>query len=348
MSRSMSKIEIMNGISLVTGGSGFIGKHVVNQLVSRGDQVRVLDLQHPLNPIPGVEYISGDITELRDVRKAMIGVNKVFHLAAKAGLWSYRNSDFYQVNQVGARHVFQEAESVGVDRIVHCSTESILKSFRRKSGFEPTDESVDLTLEDMPGHYCRAKFLAEQEALNAAKRGVPVVIVNPTVPIGPGDSTLTPPSRMLLGYLNGKYGAYLETHMNMVDARDVAAGHLAADEKGEVGERYILGGTNLNLSSLLQELSDITGRPMPRRRVPYWVALGFSFLSEGVANLTGKPPAAPITGVRLAGSPMIFDNTRAIQELGIQFRPLRESLTDEIAWFHEQGYLDWEFRCSQK
>ena len=332
----------MSEVSLVTGGSGFIGSHVVAQLRLRGDGVRVLDLQVAWEPIRGVEYVSGDITRIEDVRKAMKGVRRVFHLAAKAGLWARRNDDLYRVNQLGARHVFQEAEAAGVDRIVHCSTESILKSFRRKSSNELTDESVQLTLEDMPGHYCRAKFLAEQEALASAARGVPVVIVNPTVPIGPGDSTLTPPSRMLLGYLNGKYGAYLETHMNMVDVRDIAAGHLAADEKGRIGERYILGGTNLNLSEILKELSVITGRPMPTKRVPYWVALAFSYFSEGVANLTGNPPAAPITGVRLAGSPMLFDNSRAVKELGVHFRPLHESLTDEIDWFHRQGYMDWE------
>jgi dihydroflavonol-4-reductase len=332
----------MSDVTLVTGGCGFIGKHVVHQLKLRGDQVRVLDLQIPEEPTEDVEYVAGDITQHTDVKNTMKGVRKVFHLAAKAGLWARRKSDFYQVNQLGARHVFQEAEAAGVERIVHCSTESILKSFRKKSGNELIDESVQLTLEDMPGHYCRAKFLAEQEALSAAARGVPVVIVNPTVPVGPGDSTLTPPSRMLLGYLNGKYGAYLETHMNMVDARDVAAGHLAADERGRVGERYILGGTNLNLSALLQELSTITGHRMPTKRVPYWVALGFSYFSEGLANITGKPPVAPITGVRLAGSPMLFDNTRSIQELGVQYRPLTESLSDEIEWFHQQGYLDWE------
>ena len=332
----------MSEVTLVTGGAGFIGQHVVNALVKRGDRVRVLDLQKPAQPQPEAEYILGNITEQNDVRSAMEGVHRVFHLAAKAGLWAHRKSDFYAVNQLGARYVFQEAERVGVDRIVHCSTESILKSFRRKGGDEPTDESVNLTLEDMPGDYCRAKFLAEQEALAAAARGVPVVVVNPTVPIGPGDATLTPPSRMLLGYLNGKYGAYLETHMNMVDARDVAAGHLAADEKGTIGERYILGGTNLNLSVLLEELEAVTGRPMPRKQVPYWLALGFSYVSETWANITGKPPAAPITGVRLAASPMLFDNAKAVKELGVRFRPLRESLTDEIQWFHDAGYLNWE------
>lgn len=335
---------VMSDVTLVTGGAGFIGQHVVDALVQRGDQVRVLDLQKPKMPHPKVEYILGNITDATEVRSAMKSVRRVFHLAAKAGLWAKRNKDFYAVNQLGARYVFQEAERVGVERIVHCSTESILKSFRRKDGEEPTNESVRLTLEDMPGHYCRAKFLAEQEALAAAERGVPVVVVNPTVPIGPGDATLTPPSRMLLGYLNGKYGAYLETHMNMVDARDVAAGHLAADEKGRTGERYILGGTNLNLSLLLKELAEITGRSMPAKQVPYWLALGFSYFNETWANITGKPPAAPITGVRLAGSPMLFDNSKAIEELGVEFRPLRASLTDEIKWFHEAGYLNWQFK----
>jgi len=331
------------GKTLVTGGAGFIGKHVVTELLRRGDEVRVLDLQQPDSAPAEVEYMLGSITRREDVRRAMQGVDRVFHLAAKAGLWAHRKADFYEVNQLGARHVFEEAERVGVSRIVHTSTESILKSYRQRPSQEPSDESVKWTLEDMPGHYCRAKFLAEQEALEAASRGVPVVVVNPTVPIGPGDSTLTPPSRMLLGYLNGKYGAYLETHMNMVDARDVAVGHLAADEKGEIGERYILGGTNLNLSTLLETLADITGRPMPRRRVPYWVALGFSYFSEMWANITAKPPAAPITGVRLAGSPMHFDNRRAIEALGMKFRPLKESLADEIQWFHDQGYLDWDY-----
>lgn len=333
----------MSEVSLVTGGAGFIGQHVVTALLRRGDRVRVLDLKEPSKPLKQVEYVQGSITEPSTVRSAMCGVHRVFHLAAKAGLWAHRKNDFYSVNQMGARYVFQEAERAGVERIVHCSTESILKSFRRKEGDEPTNESVHLTLEDMPGDYCRAKFLAEQEALDAAARGVPVVVVNPTVPIGPGDATLTPPSRMLLGYLNGKYGAYLETHMNMVDARDVATGHLAADEKGRVGERYILGGTNLNLSVLLQELEAITGRPMPKKQVPYWLALGFSYFSETWANITGKPPVAPITGVRLAASPMLFDNAKAVRELGVRFRPLRESLTDEIQWFHDAGYLDWEY-----
>ena len=331
----------MSEVTLVTGGAGFIGQHVVNALVKRGDRVRVFDLQKPSKPQSEVEYIQGNITEQDEVRSAMGGVNRVFHLAAKAGLWASRKSDFYTVNQMGARFVFEEAERVGVDRIVHCSIESILKSFRLKGGKEPTNESVQLTLEDMPGDYCRAKFLAEQEALSAAARGVPVVVVNPTVPIGPGDATMTPPSRMLLGYLNGKYGAYLETHMNMVDARDVAVGHLAADEKGKIGERYILGGTNLNLSVLLKELEAVTGRPMPEKQVPYWLALGFSYVSETWANITGKPPAAPITGVRLAASPMLFDNAKAVKELGVRFRPLRESLTDEIQWFQEAGYLNW-------
>jgi dihydroflavonol-4-reductase len=332
----------MSDISLVTGGAGFIGQHVVDALRRRGDRVRVLDLQKPARPCAEVEYLLGNITEQAAVRSAMKGVSRVFHLAAKAGLWAHRKSDFYAVNQMGARHVFQEAERARVERIVHCSTESILKSFRRKGGDEPTDETVQLTIEDMPGDYCRAKFLAEQEALDAAARGLPVVVVNPTVPIGPGDATLTPPSRMLLGYLTGKYGAYLETHMNMVDARDVAAGHVAADERGKVGERYILGGTNLNLSVLLKELEGITGRPMPKKQVPYWLALGFSYFSETWANITGKPPAAPITGVRLAASPMLFDNAKAVNELGIRFRPLRESLVDEIQWFHDAGYLNWD------
>ncbi|MDG1891595.1 MAG: NAD-dependent epimerase/dehydratase family protein [Verrucomicrobiota bacterium] len=333
----------MSDVSLVTGGLGFIGKHVVDQLVHRGDRVRVLDLRAPEKPLDGIDYRMGSITVREDVRSAMNGVSRVFHLAAKAGLWASNKDAFYEVNQLGARQVFEEAERAGVKRIVHTSTESILKSFRTKPSCKMIDESVDLSLEDMPGHYCRAKFLAEQEALLAAKRGLPVVVVNPTIPIGPGDATLTPPSRMLLGYLNGQYGAYLETRMNMVDVRDIATGHLLAEEKGRVGQRYILGGTNLNLSDLLRELERVSGRQMPKRRVPYWLALAYSYFSEGWANLSGRPPAAPITGVRLARSSMVFNNALAVQELGLSFRPLRVSLLDEIRWFHEQGYLSWQY-----
>ncbi|NER84703.1 MAG: NAD-dependent dehydratase, partial [Leptolyngbya sp. SIO1D8] len=167
-----------------------------------------------------------------------------------------------------------------------------------------------------------------------------VVIVNPTIPIGPGDRRLTPPSRMVLGFLNGHYPAFLNSTLNLVDARDVAVGHILAAEKGRVGERYLLGNANLQLKELLQMLTDLTGLPMPKRQVPYWLAFTVSVVQELIADyITHKPPAAPLTGVRLAGSPMCFSTQKARQELGFTSRPLPESLADAIRWYSERGLL---------
>ncbi len=329
---------------LVTGGSGFIGQHLVNLLREQGHQVRIFDLATPSQQREGVDYIAGNIVDRPAVEKAMQGVDWVFHLAANAGLWSPRKQDFVAINQTGTRNVMESALQQGVERVVHCSTESILKSIRRPSGrgdsAGKTDESVQLTLEDMAGAYCRGKFVAEQEAFAAARKELPVVVVNPTVPIGPGDRRITPPTRMMLGFLNGIYPAYLNSTLNLIDARDVALGHVRAAEQGIPGERYILGNVNLQLGELLAILEELTGLPMPRWHIPYWLALAISTIQEFVADtITKKPPQAPLTGVRLARSPMMFDNTKAQAQLGMTFRPLRESLTDAIADYRQRGLL---------
>ncbi|MBE7381077.1 MAG: NAD-dependent epimerase/dehydratase family protein [Leptolyngbya sp. SIO1E4] len=324
---------------LVTGGLGFIGQYVVQLLLHQGAQVRILDLAQPEQPIAGVKYIQGSITDQPLVEAAMAGVDWVFHLAANAGLWSPRKQEFLTVNQIGTRNVMMAAHAAGVQRVVHTSTESILKTDKLK-GPDITDESVRLTFDDMVGAYCQGKFLAEQEAFQAADRGLPVVIVNPTIPLGPGDRRLTPPSRMVLGFLNGDYPAFLNSTLNLVDARDVAIGHLLAAEKGQVGERYLLGNANLQLKELLQMLHDLTGLPMPQRQVPYWLALAVSVVQEWIADhITHRPPAAPLTGVRLAGSPMCFSSQKARQELGFTSRPLQASLADAICWYAERGLL---------
>ncbi len=332
---------------LVTGGLGFIGQHLTDLLLSEGHRVRILDLAVPEVPIPEVEYVRGSIVDAALVDRAMQDVDWVFHLAANAGLWSPRKQDFLSINQTGTRNVMVAARNAGVERVVHTSTESILKTDKRKvgSGDGDTDESVELTLEDMVGPYCQGKFLAEQEALSAAKGGLPVVVANPTIPIGPGDRRITPPSRMILGFLNGDYPAFLNSTLNVVDARDVAMGHLLAARKGRVGERYILGNVNLELGALLRLLEELTGLPLPQRQIPYWLAYGVSALQEFVADwLTHSPPAAPFTGVRLARSPMRFSSQKARTELGLQCRPVRESLIDAIRWYQQRGLLQRELR----
>ncbi len=326
---------------LVTGGLGFIGRHLVDLLLARGDSVRILDIAEPIDPIPEVEYIRGSIVDRDLVSRSMKEVQIVFHLAAIAGLWTPRKKEFIAVNQLGTQNVLEAAlETPSLEKVVHTSTESILKSYRHGDNQTQINESVKLTLQDMPGPYCQGKFLAEQEAFKAAQRGLPVVIVNPTVPLGPGDYRLTPPTRMMLGFLNGDYPAFLDCILNVIDVRDVAQGHLLAAERGNIGERYILGNINLRLSELLATLSELTGLAMPQRRIPYWFALTVSIVQEFIADyLTHQPPAASVTGVRLAHTPLLFDNTKSKQELGLNCRSLEDSLLDAIAWYQQQNLL---------
>ena len=328
-------------LNLVTGGCGFIGRHLVGQLAARGERVRVLDLR-PLIPLPpGVEQVVGSIADPAVAARAVEGCERVFHLAANPNLWDRDPGVFDRINHQGTRRMLEAAQKAGVQRFLYTSTESILKSCRapRSSKRALIDESVRLTVEDMPGPYCRSKFLAEEAAREAAAGGLPVVIVNPTMPIGPGDHLLTPPSKMILGFLNGETPAYLDCEFNLVDARDVAAGQILAIEKGRVGERYILGNVNLGLGELLDKLHRLTGLPMPRMRIPYGLALVSAVVSEGLSAVTRKPPMAPLTGVRLARTSMAFDSSRARTELGWSCRPLEESLREAIDWMSGRRLL---------
>jgi len=331
----------MGGKTLVTGGAGFIGGHLVEQLLGRGDEVRVLDLARPPLSAGEVDFHPGSVTDPATVRQAMQGVSRVFHLAGKAGLWAADRSDHYGVNRDGTRNVLRAAEEAGVERLVHCSSEVTLKSRLGPEGEGPIDEAVQPGEAAMCGDYCRAKWQAEQEVLAAGRRGLPVVVVNPSAPVGPGDRNLTPPSRMLLGFLNGRYPAYLDSALNLVDVRDVALGHILADESGRPGERYLLGNANLRLGELLQMLNGLTGLPMPRRRIPYRLAYLASLVQELWADhVSGRPPSAPLSGLRLARTSLFLDNRKARAELGLAFRPIRDSLTDAIHWFDRQGLLE--------
>jgi dihydroflavonol-4-reductase len=332
------------GLCLVTGGSGFIGQHLVRLLVERGERVRVFDLR-PAAELQArfgeaVELRQGDIADPAAVTQAMQGARQVFHLAANPNLWAPDKTVFERVNLQGTRNVLAAAETERPERLVYTSTESILAGLRG-AGRAMIDEEIDLSVKDMPGPYCRSKFLAERAALAAGADGLPVVVVNPTLPIGPGDRLLTPPSQMLVDLLNGCIPAYLETAFNMIDVRDAALGHVLAAARGRIGQRYILGGENLTMSQLLDLLAEISGRPMPRLRVPYWLAYAYSAVDEFVADrVTGRAPRAPLTGVRLARHAMHFDNRRALSELGLQPRPLRRALADAISWYAEQGLLE--------
>jgi dihydroflavonol-4-reductase len=274
------------------------------------------------------------------VRRAVAGAACVFHLAGNPNLWDRDKSSFLAVNTEGTRNVIEAAERAGVERIVHTSTESILKSVRRDAPVPITGVEAALDPADMPGPDAGSKLLGERVAMEAAGSGVPVVVVNPTMPLGPGDRRLTPPTRMLLGFLNGETPAYLDCVFNVVDVRHAALGHILAAEKGRIGERYVLGGANVSMSELLAELGRITELAMPRFRVPYAAAYAFAAICEIVADrVTQSPPVAPLTGVRLARTPMIFDSSRAHDELGLPVTSLLHTLTDAIVWLAEQGHV---------
>lgn len=326
-------------IDLVTGGSGFIGQHVVSALRVRGGRVRILDLAPAQDLATDVEFIAGSILEPSCLAAAMTDVRHVYHLAGIAKLWSRDRSDFERINADGTATVLRAAAAQRVERVVHCSTEAILLP-KRSGAPVLLNESVSPALADMPGPYTRSKLKAEQAVLAAGHDGLNAVIVNPTVPIGPGDHHLTPPAAMLAMFLNGSSPAHLDCVLNLVDVRDVAAGMLLAAERGRTGERYILGGENVALRELLALLERISGRPMPKRAVPGWLALASAAVTEWVADsLTARPPAATREGVRLALRSAPFDSQKARNQLGYAPRPLQDALRDAVTWLSSIGAI---------
>lgn len=329
--------------SLITGGSGFIGQHLVRALLARGECVRIFDLRAPSDDLASerLDFFQGDLADRAALSRAMAGARRVYHLAADPNLWAPDRSSFDRVNLQGTRNVLAEAEHHAPERLIHTSTESILAGWRRKtSKRRMIDEEATPTVEDMPGPYCRSKFRAEKAALEAAERGLPVVVVNPTLPVGPGDRLLTPPSRMLCDFLNDRSPAFLEAEINMIDVRDAALGHLLAAERGLIGRRYILGGENLTMSRLLAILEELTGRPMPKRRIPYWLAYSYAAVDQFISDhITHRAPQAPLAGVQLVDGPLRFDNSRALAELGLKPRPVRDALADAVTWFQDHGLI---------
>jgi dihydroflavonol-4-reductase len=325
---------------LVTGGAGFIGSHLVNSLLAGGTSVRVLE--HPEAavahlPLDGIEVVRGDIRNRDAVASAVCGCELVYHLAANPQLWTQRRGHFRQVNFLGTANVLEEALAAGADRILHTSTESILTRARQTG---PIAEEQQVALDDVIGPYCRSKYLAERYAFRLARAGAPIVIVNPTLPVGPGDLGRSPPTQMILDFCRGKRREYLDAELNLIDVRDVAAGLMLAARHGRPGRRYILGHENLSIKAVFGILARLTGLPEPRWRVPYPVALTAAYASELVADVfTHRSPAATVTGVKLTRRRMHFDARRSLDRLGLKPRPVSESLADAIAWFQTQGWL---------
>jgi dihydroflavonol-4-reductase len=330
----------MASLVLVTGGGGFIGSHLVRRLVEQGESVRVLErpeasVSHL--PLDRVDLVRSDIRDRRAVERAVRGCREVYHLAANPNLWARQRGLFRQVNYLGTVNVLEEALAAGVRRVLHTSTESILTRARQTA---PIAEEQHVTLRDVIGPYCRSKFLAERHALRLARAGAPVLIVNPTLPVGPGDLGRSPPTQMLLDFCRGRRREYLDAELNLIDVRDVADGMVRAMERGRPGRRYLLGHENLSIRGVFALLARFTGLPEPRWRVPYPVALAAAYVSEWWADVfTHRCPAATVTGVKLTRRVMHFDPRRSLDELGLRPRPVAESLADAVAWFRAVRWL---------
>jgi dihydroflavonol-4-reductase len=328
----------------VTGASGFIGANLVHELAVRGHRVKVLlrpgaDTRglegEPYEPVPG------DVSDRVRLAEAMRGCDWCFHAAASYHLWLPDYAPMYAANVDGTRNVLEAAREAGCARIIYTSTVGCIGLPRAVGGnVVPTDEATPVSEAQMSNHYKISKWRAEVVARELAAKGLPVVIVNPSAPIGPRDVKPTPTGKVIVDFLRRQMPAYLDTGLNWVHVRDVAVGHILAAEKGRVGERYILGNAdgNWTMKEAFAVLAEITGIPAPKFRAPYWTAWMAAQVDETLSRFTGKPPKAPLAGVRMAKYKMFFNPAKAIRELGLPQTPPRQALADAVEWFRVKGY----------
>lgn len=327
-------------MNLVTGGAGFIGSHLVDRLLAEGEAVRVLErpgaaVNHL--PLKRIEVVRADIRDRGAVRAALRGCRHVYHLAANPNLWVRDRQEFDAVNRQGTVHVLEAALEAGAERVLHTSTESILASRWFAGG---AVEHLRPREGDMVGLYCLSKLRAEQAAFRLADRGAPVIVVNPTLPVGPGDRNQTPPTRMTITFCRGRLPAIMDCRLNFVDVRDVAVGMVAALRRGRPGVRYVLGAANLQLRAWLGLVGPLVGRTPPRWAVPYPLALAAGRFSEWIADhVTGRMPMATVTGVRLTQRCLQFDLQASLAELGLRPRPVEESARDAVDWYRKVGWI---------
>ena len=325
--------------ALVTGATGFVGAAIARALVAEGWQVRALvrggsDRRNVATL--AVEQVVGDLTDTGSVERALAGCEAAFHVAADYRLWAPRPQELYRTNVDGTAHLLAAAARAGVRRVVYTSS---VATIGLPADGRPGAEDTPVTVADMIGHYKRSKFLAEEKAREAAARGVPVVIVNPSTPIGPGDVKPTPTGQIVLDAARGRTPAYVDTGLNIVHVDDVAAGHLLAFHRGSIGERYILGGEDMTLRQILTLIAQLVGRSPPRIRLPHGAVLPVAYVAELYARLTGRPTRVTVEGVRMARKRMFFSSDKAVRELGYRWRPPAEAFSDALRWFKTNGYL---------
>ena len=325
--------------AFVTGATGFLGSHVARALESAGSDLRLLvRANSDTRNIEGLraDRVVGDLCDPQSIERAMAGCDAVFHVAADYRLWIPDPAPMYRANVEGTQAILNAARKHGIKRVVYTSS---VATMGFKSDGSLADEDSPVALSDMIGHYKRSKFMAEQVALDA--RGVEVVVVNPTTPIGERDVKPTPTGRIVLDFLKKKFPAYVDTGLNLVDATECAHGHLMAYEKGRSGQRYILGGENLTLKQILDKLAAITGLPSPTIRVPYFVALATGVVDELVTGrVMGKEPRATIDAVRMGRKKMFVTSAKAERELGWKIVPVDGALRRAAEWFRDNGYVE--------
>ena len=323
----------------ITGATGFVGGHVARSYAAEGASLRLLTRQTSrLDSLAGIdaEMVTGDLRAPEKLRAALTGCDALVHVAADYRLWVRDPKEMYAANVDGTRELLKLAREVGVQRVVYTSS---VATMGFKTDGTIVNEDTPVALADMIGHYKRSKFLAEQEAIQAARAGQHVIILNPTTPIGPGDAKPTPTGRIIVDFLNKKFPAYVDTGLNLVDVAEVARMHVVALERGTPGERYILGGENLTLKQILDRMSSITGLPSPTMKVPHAVAMIFAFFDEAITGrLRGKEPRATVEAVRMGKKMMFAASAKAERELGFEVLPIYPALRSAIDWFIAHGY----------
>ena len=323
----------------MTGATGLVGSAVVRALLQKGHRVRVFvrpsSDRRNLADL-SVEISEGSLEDVQSLARAVAGCRFVYHVAADYRIWVPDPAPMFRANVAGTRDLLLAALEAGVERMIYTSSVATL-------GLVPdgsADETTPSSAEDMIGPYKRSKFEAEELAREFARqRGAPVVIVNPSTPVGPGDVKPTPTGRLILEAARGQMPAFVDTGLNIVHVDDVAAGHLAAAEKGRIGERYILGGQNLSLAEILAMVSRTVGRRPPRLRVPHTMLFPVAFGAELAARITGREPFVTLDGLRMSRKKMYFTSDKASRELGYKPRLAREAIADAVSWFKTNGYL---------
>jgi dihydroflavonol-4-reductase len=337
------RLSAMN--CFVTGASGFLGANLAHELVARKHEVKVL--VRPGSDLRGLEgapaeRVEGDLSDVARLKAAMRGCDWCFHVAASYHLWLRDYGPMYAANVEGTRNVIEAAAAAGCQRIVYTSTVGCIGLPKPAGGrITPSDEATPVFEGQMRNHYKRSKWQAEQVAIRMARDGLPVIIVNPSAPVGPRDAKPTPTGQVIVDFLNRRMPAYLDTGLNWVHVRDVAIGHILAAEKGCLGERYILGNAegNWTMKQTFAVLEEVTGVRAPKVRIPYWVALAAAYADEAISSITRQPPKAPLAGVRMAKYKMFFNPAKAIRELGLPQTPPRQALADAAEWFRRNGFM---------